>query len=264
MIPQAALNAWSQHAPWPSPVDVEQDLVLSRLIIDIANHPVLGRELAFRGGTSLQKLHLSHPVRYSNDLDYVRISRGPTKELMAAVREVAVRVGLSEARYATKTDTITMHFDAEPTSGIGRIRVKIEINIREVEPAFDHLRAPYRVETPWFTGRADVLTFEVEKLLGTKLRALHQRRKGRDLFDLWLGLAHMDADPDRINTAYQHYLEASAVRIRPADFLATLDEKVQHVGFLRDLDALVTNLPPGYSPEEAVQLIRDAFVPRMA
>jgi predicted nucleotidyltransferase component of viral defense system len=75
VIPQAALNAWSQQVPWPSPVDVEQDLVLSRLIVDIANHPVLGSELAFRGGTSLQKLHLSRPLRYSNDLDYVRTSR---------------------------------------------------------------------------------------------------------------------------------------------------------------------------------------------
>lgn len=263
MIPQAALNAWSQHAPWPSPVDVEQDLVLSRLIVDIANHPVLWNELAFRGGTSLQKLHLPRSVRYSNDLDYVRTSRGPAKELMAAVREVAVHVGLVESRYATKSDTITMHFDAEPTGGIGRIRVKIEINIREVEPAFDHLRASYRVRTPWFTGTADVLTFEVEELLGTKLRALHQRRKGRDLFDLWLGLTHMDADPDRIIAAYQHYLHASGVQIRPADFLATLDEKLQHAGFLRDLDALVADRPSGYSPEGAARLVRDVLVSRM-
>lgn len=226
MIPQAALNAWSQQAPWPSPVDVEHDLILSRLIVDIANHPLLGGALAFRGGTSLQKLHLPRAVRFSNDLDYVRTGRGPARDLMGAVRDVAVRVGLVEARYASKTDTITMHFDAEPTGVVGRIRVKIEINIREVEPAFDHVRIPHRVDTPWFAGAADVLTFELEELLGTKLRALHQRRKGRDLFDLWLGLSHMDADPDRVMAAYQHYLDASGVRIRPGDFLATLDEKL--------------------------------------
>lgn len=58
MIPQAALDAWAQHAPWPDPSDVEQDLILSRLIVDIASHPLLGNQLAFRGGTSLHKLHL--------------------------------------------------------------------------------------------------------------------------------------------------------------------------------------------------------------
>ena len=64
MLPQAALNAWAQHAPWPNDLDVEQDLILSRAIIDIANHPLLGDELAFRGGTSLHKLHAEQPWRW--------------------------------------------------------------------------------------------------------------------------------------------------------------------------------------------------------
>ena len=34
MVPRAALNAWAQRAPWPNDVDVEQDLILSRAIID--------------------------------------------------------------------------------------------------------------------------------------------------------------------------------------------------------------------------------------
>lgn len=71
MLPQAALNAWTQLAPWPNDVDIEQDLIMSRAMIDIANHPLLSDELAFRGGTSLHKLHADKPWRYSNDLDYV-------------------------------------------------------------------------------------------------------------------------------------------------------------------------------------------------
>jgi hypothetical protein len=49
MIPQAALDAWRQKAPWPNEIDIEQDLILTRLIIDIATDPVLGEALAFRG-----------------------------------------------------------------------------------------------------------------------------------------------------------------------------------------------------------------------
>lgn len=87
MVPQAALNAWAQHAPWQDELDIEQDLILSRSIIEIANHPLLGDALAFRGGTSLHKLHVDQPWRSSNDLDYVRTNHGPLKEIMAAVRE---------------------------------------------------------------------------------------------------------------------------------------------------------------------------------
>lgn len=263
MIPQAALDAWAQHAPWPDPVDVEQDLILSRLIVDIANHPLLGNQLAFRGGTSIHKLHLPQPWRYSNDLDYVRTTAGPAKSLMTAVRDVLDEVGLDEASYESKSDSITMRFDTTPTASRGRIRVKIEINVREMTPRFGHHTIPFAVDNPWFRRSADVLTFELDELLGTKLRALHQRRKGRDLFDLWLGLTHLSADPDRIIEAFNHYLEQSGVRIVAADFAKSLDAKLTHRGFLTDLDALVANRPAGYTPEAAADLIRETLLARM-
>jgi len=49
VIPAAAITAWSTHVPWANPVQVEQDLPLSRCIVEIANHPYLGAELIFRG-----------------------------------------------------------------------------------------------------------------------------------------------------------------------------------------------------------------------
>ena len=37
MIPAAAITEWSRQVPWPSVDQVEQDLLLSRLIVEIAN-----------------------------------------------------------------------------------------------------------------------------------------------------------------------------------------------------------------------------------
>ena len=74
MIPARHIRAWSRVAPWLTEEQIEQDLVLSRLIVEIANHPVLGEELVFRGGTCLHKVVLPEPLRYSEDLDYVRAS----------------------------------------------------------------------------------------------------------------------------------------------------------------------------------------------
>ena len=77
MIPHAQIIEWSRTAPWPTEDQVEQDLILSRLIVEIANHHLLGEELVFRGGTCLHKLHIAAPLRYSEDLDYVHRSATP-------------------------------------------------------------------------------------------------------------------------------------------------------------------------------------------
>ena len=82
--------------PWPNELWVEQDLIFSRLIIDIANHDLLGPELAFRGGTCLHKLHLPTALRYSEDLDYVRTTHGPVGAVVDALRDVTAAVGLQE------------------------------------------------------------------------------------------------------------------------------------------------------------------------
>jgi predicted nucleotidyltransferase component of viral defense system len=74
VISPADLAYWRRTVRWADSNQVEQDLVLSRLIIEIAHHPLLGQELVFRGGTCFHKLWLDRPWRYSEDLDYVRRS----------------------------------------------------------------------------------------------------------------------------------------------------------------------------------------------
>jgi hypothetical protein len=78
---------WRQHAPWPTDAQVEQDLVLSRALVEIFSHPFLSGELAFRGGTALHKLFLPKPARYSEDVDLVQVVPGPIGPVMTAFRE---------------------------------------------------------------------------------------------------------------------------------------------------------------------------------
>lgn len=88
MISEAELAHWRSVVPWVERSQVEQDLVLSRLIIEIARHPLLGSELVFRGGTCFHKLWLDRSWRYSEDLDYVRRSATGVGEVFDALREV--------------------------------------------------------------------------------------------------------------------------------------------------------------------------------
>lgn len=98
MIPQAAITAWAARAPWPTPSGIEQDLILSRLMIEIASDDLLGPELAMRGGTCLHKLHLPAPLRYSEDLDYVRRTRSGFGQYADRLRMIGVRAGLTFER----------------------------------------------------------------------------------------------------------------------------------------------------------------------
>jgi predicted nucleotidyltransferase component of viral defense system len=84
MIPQGALTEWQAKVPWPQPYQVEQDLILSRLMIEIARDELLGEEFVLRGGTCLHKLYLPEPLRYSEDLDYVRQTRSGIKPFVQA------------------------------------------------------------------------------------------------------------------------------------------------------------------------------------
>ena len=72
MIPRAHITHWRQIAPWPSDAQVEQDLVLSRAIVELFSDPHIASALAFRGGTALHKLVFETPGRYSEDIDLVQ------------------------------------------------------------------------------------------------------------------------------------------------------------------------------------------------
>ena len=98
MISPNALTAWRTTHPGGDDEQVEQDLIMTRVAIEIANDPYLGNVLAWRGGTCLHKLFLPTARRYSEDLDYVAyglsVENNDMRRLRAALRNVAERIGL--------------------------------------------------------------------------------------------------------------------------------------------------------------------------
>lgn len=151
-------------------------------------------------------------------------------------------------------------FRAPFESGAGTMRIKIEVNTYERSPARSLVRVPFSVRSPWFTGTADVQTFHPAELVSTKVRALYQRSKGRDLFDLWLALTRLAIPPDEILTSFAPY--------RPEKYtgtlaIANLQLKTQDDLFRRDLDALVGRWPDGYDIDEAAALVIEHLLKRI-
>lgn len=238
MIPQPVLTQWRAGHPWPTEEQVEQDLLLSQLAILVANHDELSDHLVWRGGTCLHKLHLPEARRYSEDLDYVLVgSTGPTGWLVDAIREATVDSPLREATRQIGGASTKVVLGGEASSGVP-MRVKIEVNTDEVPPALELVRITHVVETRWWSGRAEIATFHPAELIGTKFRALAQRRKGRDLWDMWLARRDLSITDTDLARAGDHYLRAC--QVSPAVFRQRLAANVADLQFRSDLDLLVT------------------------
>lgn len=254
MIPRAQITHWSAGAPWPSELQVEQDLLLSRLIVEIANNALLGPELAFRGGTCLHKLHLPTALRYSEDLDYVRQTTTPAGPLIDELRRIAAATGLQEQSRNLKQDTIAYICRAQGESG-GLIRIKIETNIAETTSFLPRIKLPYSVQSAWFEGSAEVSTFALEEMMATKLRALYQRNKGRDLFDLWHVLIACAVDEEAIVGGLGHYMQAGTFTF--PQLAQNLKAKLADPEFARDLQALLVRMPAAYALDAAADLVME-------
>lgn len=239
MIPFDYITEWRAEAPWAVEAQVEQDLILSRAVVTMFAEPEAARFLAFRGGTALYKLHLRPAARYSEDIDLVQVAAGPIGGVLDAIRRV-LDPWLGQPRRTTKEGRIVliyrMNSEGQPSVPM---RLKVEINSREHFSVFGVQDHELAVRSRWFTGTATVKTYQLDELLGTKLRALYQRKKGRDLFDLFIASRRAKVDPTRVVECFSRYLEHDDKRVTRAEFEMNLHEKLSDHTFLSDVEPLI-------------------------
>ena len=235
MIPTEHIEAWRAQAPWTTEAMVEQDLVLSRALVEIFSNQTIKNAMAFRGGTALHKLYLS-PLRYSEDIDLVQVRAEPAGPFMSALHDT-LSPWLGRPTYKQTQGRITYKFRLQTAAG-RPMRLKVEVNTRE-HLALDGIRErPLAMESSWFSGSCAIPTYSLNELMGSKFRALYQRKKGRDLFDVANGLAHKEANPARIVEIFQIYREQDATRVTQRQFTANLAAKLADAAFHDDLAPL--------------------------
>jgi predicted nucleotidyltransferase component of viral defense system len=205
MIPRAFIQAWSANAPWPDLRQVEQDLIISRALCDLFNAGALNGKIAFRGGTAIHKLLFKQPLRYSEDIDLVQTRAEPIGVTVDAIRDALSWLGKCNRMQAGHSMHLIFKFASE-TDPQAPMKLKVEINTREHASLNGTVPYAFAVESDWYQGKADITAFGSEELFGTKLRALLQRNKGRDLFDLYHGLDQLSLDTDKLIACLEHYL----------------------------------------------------------
>ena len=263
MIPQRYITEWKTQAPWPNDAQVEQDLIIVRALVEIFSDELLRKSLAFRGGTALHKLYLYPQARYSEDIDLVQIHSAPINPILKKIRERLLFLGTKRTvKQHIHNNTIIYRFDTS-TQPIINMRLKIEINTREHFNVLGLKEIPYKIENSWLSGECMLTGYELEELLGTKLRALYQRRKGRDLFDLYWALTHQDVNIPKLIQSYKTYIQYSVDKPpTQKQFLINMEGKMADREFLEDIHII---LKPGieYDNEVAWEVVRKEVVEKL-
>lgn len=263
MIPRPDIAKWQRHAPWKEFAQVEQDLVISRTLVEIFSDEFLRENLAFRGGTALHKLYLNPAPRYSEDIDLVQIKPGAIKPIMQRIGEVVTFFEEPRRTQVKGHGAKALYRFTSEYEEI-RMRLKLEINCKEHFNVLDWFDFPFSVESDWFSGSAKIRTYNINELLGTKLRALYQRSKGRDLFDLNYARLNFELDFDKIITCFKEYITFATGKRPPSpkEFLLNMEEKENDPDFTGDMEAL---LRPGikYNQEAAFEWLRNELIERI-
>lgn len=262
MIPTDFITEWRNLAPWPSNEQVEQDLIVSRAIVEMYNEEEIARRLAWRGGTALHKLYLQPAPRYSEDIDLVQVDAEPIGETLDILRGI-LDPWLGEPRRVFKEGRVNLvyRFESEGPPAVP-LRLKVEINTREHFTEHGYVTLPFAVDSRWFTGHAKVTTFTLEELMGTKLRALYQRKKGRDLLDIWTALGKDNVNPDRVLECFHRCMREGEQVASRAQIEENLAAKRNDPRFKSDIEPLLRS-STDWDLDTAMDAVLDSLVARL-
>ena len=236
MIPEFAIREWGEQVPWTETEQVEQDLLICRALTEIYKDPYLASHLAFRGGTALHKLFLSPQPRYSEDIDLVQVKAEPIKETYDRIREALSFLGEPKVKQKKHNNTLIFRLESE------------------IIPV---------VPNKWYNGECHVLTYQLDELVGTKLRALYQRRKGRDLYDLYKALTLSDVNIAHVLACYQKYMEFVVDHVPTyKEFIINMEDKMQDDEFLGDTKQLLRP-DEEFNPHKGYEVVRTLLIDRL-
>ena len=256
--------------PWAAQYQVEQDLLLCRSMVALFDDKFLGSQIAMRGGTLLHKAHLAPPSRYSEDIDLVVVGARPEGHIRRAIRRVltdvlgepkasvwgSIRLALRNAVRPSRVLQMTYSLPSiiEP----GRILdIVVEANVTERKPHRAVVEIPFSFPFRDKPVQTRIKGYDIHEMLGTKMRAMFQRKRGRDLFDLYWALTKSPkpVDSAAIIKSFQHYMKQEGTTAGRAEFIAILDAHLKDRGFCSDTELLLRS-GINYDPQLAGRYVK--------
>jgi predicted nucleotidyltransferase component of viral defense system len=260
MIPETFIEDWRKTIPWQMIEQIEQDLIISRALVDLYNHPHVKDALVFRGGTALNKLFINPPARYSEDIDFVQKNADPIGQTIDVIRAL-LKPWLGDPKWKITERGAKLIYKYESVNKMPS-KLKIEINTTEHFQVLPLKTVAFSIDSPWFKGVSDIITYEIDELIATKLRALYQRRKGRDLFDIWYVVSHNLINLNQVFDIFFRYCTYNGVKIGGEEFLKNLELKKNHRDFHMDMSVLLPSKLQ-WNFEDAYQFVIENVIGRL-
>ena len=188
----------------------------------------------------------------SEDIDLVQLQAEPFGVMIDRIRKQLEFLGTPRIKQKQHNNTIVYSFQSEEDV---IIKLKIEINTREHFSVYGIKSVPIKLDSDWHKGEAIVSSYELEELLATKLRALYQRKKGRDLFDLWYAMNNTIVNVEKVITAFRLYMKEEGNEVSQKAFVENLERKIIDVDFSSDINQLL-RLGVHYDIHEAYRFVK--------
>ena len=256
--------------PWAAQYQVEQDLLLCRAMVALFDDKFLSSQIAMRGGTLLHKVHLAPPARYSEDIDLVVVGTRPADHIRRAIRRVLTDVlgtpkasvwdtlALAIRNTVKPSRVLRMTYSARSIIEPNRtLEIVVEANVTERKPHRAVVEMPFSFQFRDKAVQTNIKGFDIHEMLGTKMRAMFQRKRGRDLFDLYWALTKSPTpvDPAAIIASFEHYLKQEGTKAGRAEFIGILDNHIKDRGFCSDMQPLLrTDI--AYDPQAAGKYVK--------
>jgi predicted nucleotidyltransferase component of viral defense system len=256
--------------PWSGQRQVEQDLLLCRAMVAVFNDTFLQTQVAMRGGTLLHKVHLAPPARYSEDIDLVVFGTRPEDHIRKALKRVlhdvlgnpktsawgALSLAIRNTVKPSRVLRMTYSVPSVVEQGLG-LEIVVEANVTERRPHRPIVQIPFEFLFRDAPLRTKVNGYDIHEMLGTKLRALFQRRRGRDLFDLYwaMTMSKPTVDPAAVIESFEHYLQQEGSTAGRAEFTELLEAHLADRGFRSDMQPLL-RAGVVYDPREAGEYVK--------
>lgn len=262
---------------------VEQDFLICQAVAAIFEDKFLKTQVAMRGGTVLHKAHLFPAIRYSEDIDLVLVGDRPASHIRKALTRVlrpvlgepaesiVADIQLTVRNLVAKSKIIRSTYTYDPLSSEAAFsHLKVEVNTNENKSYFPLVAV--KIQAPAVFGGTrvvNVMSYDLDEMLGTKLRALLQREHGRDLFDITWAWdvsqkpgALSSVNPARVGEAFRYYMEQEGSSFAAAEIKKELARRMGSRKFLRDMEGYLA-VGQAYSPQTAYQQFCEVFLPHL-
>jgi predicted nucleotidyltransferase component of viral defense system len=187
------------RAEWGLRDDViEKDYVLGWVLAVIGSHPKLNESWLFKGGTALRKCYLE-TYRFSEDLDFTVLPGGPESpeelqpifvEIAKTLADTGIELVVDETSFRRrknkrgKPTTEGRIGYRGPRAAPGLPKVKLDITADERVVGAPESRAIMHAYSDRLSESATVRCYSFDELMAEKIRALAERCRPRDLYDV--------------------------------------------------------------------------------